>query len=861
MGVRRVFGGMAWGWVLAWGVTQAQPQASPELDRLTTLAVNQGVTRVIIGLKVDGAPPAGGAGLLPLSVTRKRVEVAQKAIETDVFRGSSAKVLSRFSLQPHLAAEVDVNTLERLKASPRVLSIEEDVAVPLALAESTAMIGAPTAWASGVTGTDQTVAVLDTGVDKTHPMLAGKVISEACYSSTTAQSKSLCPGGVAQSTATDSGKNCPTSISGCSHGTHVAGIVAGDGGAPGTRGVAPGAKVLAIQVFSHFPASNNVMSYTSDQIRALERVFALKDSQKIASVNMSLGAGQYTSACDGSNLALKAAIDNLRSAGVATVIASGNNGYTNAISAPACISSAISVGAHCDAGPDGSACATGLGGIASYSNIASFVSLVAPGSYIRSSVPGGGYQSYNGTSMAAPHVAGAWAQLRQLQPDLSVSDGLALLKAQGLTVNDTRPGGSVSGLKRLQTGGLTATPRTLNVFRSGTGGGIVSSAPGGILCGGDCSEIYADGTTVTLSATPSAGSTFSGWTGACSGTGACTLSMSEARQVTAEFQLGSYPLTVARSGNATGTVSASSGGIQCGSTCSATYSGGTTVTLTATAGSLARFAGWGGACTGTGTCVVNMVAARNVTATFTATHHTLTVARSGDGQGGVTSKPSGISCGSSCTSNQPYNATVVLTAKASAGSSFVGWTGACKGTGTCTVRMSAAVNVGASFRRIPYPLSYSRAGNGGGTVTITNSGLVCGAACSKTFPSGTIVRLTAKPDADSAFVGWAGACSGTGTCAVTLNAASRVSANFRRVRSELLTVVQSPGSGRVQSTGVACTDQCTNLLPMTGSLTLTAVPVTGWRFVKWTGSCSGSSTCKLSMSVDRKVGAVFARVN
>jgi subtilisin family serine protease len=780
MGVLRAIAGIGGGVFLAWGMAHAQPKASPELDRLTTIAANQGVARVIIGLKVDAPAPSGGAGALPLSITRKRVEQAQKAVEAEIFRGSSAKVLSRFNLQPHLTAEVDVNTLERLKASPKVLSIEEDVAVPLALAESTAMIGAPTAWASGVTGTDQTVAVLDTGVDKTHPMLAGKVVSEACYSTTTTQSKSLCPGGESQSTSPESGKNCQTSISGCSHGTHVAGIVAGDGGVPGTRGVAPGAKVLAIQVFSHFPASNNVMSYTSDQIRALERVFALKDSLKIASVNMSLGAGQYTSACDASNLALKAAIDNLRSAGVATVIASGNSGYTNALSAPACISSAVSVAAHCDVGPDGSACGTGAGGIASYSNVASFVSLVAPGSYIRSSIPGGGYASYNGTSMAAPHVAGAWAQLRQLQPGISVSDGLSLLKSQGLTVNDTRPGGTVSGLKRLQTGGLTATPRTLSVFRSGTGGGIVSSVPGGVLCGGDCNEIFADGANVTLTATPSSGSTFVGWSGACSGTGACTLNMSEARQVTAQFQAGSYVLSVTRSGNATGTVSASSGGILCGSACSATYTGASTVTLTATAGANARFAGWSGACTGTAGCVVSMVAARSVTATFTATHHLLTVSRAGVGTGTVTSKPAGISCGSACTSLQAAAATVTLTAKAASGSQFSGWTGACKGTGTCTVRMSAAVNVGATFQKIPYVLSYSRAGSGSGLVTVGNTGLVCGLMCSPSFASGTIVQLTAAPYANSTFVGWVGACTGKGVCKVTLNAAARVSANFRR---------------------------------------------------------------------------------
>lgn len=772
-------GGALLAGVLGMGSLHAQPQPSEQLDRLAALTATQGQARVIIGLKVS-TPRSEATSALPTTSKRLRVAQAQKALEANYFRGTNAKILSTFSLQPHLAAEVDANTLARLMASPLVTSIEEDVAMPLALAESTAMIGAPTAWATGVTGAGQTVAVLDTGVDKSHPMLAGAVVSEACYSSTTTQSKSLCPGGVPASTSAGAGVHCATSINGCSHGTHVAGIVAGRSDAAGGRGVAPGANLLSIQVFSFFPASNAVMSYTSDQIKALERVYLLKDSLNIAAVNMSLGAGQYNSTCDTQHVALKAAIDNLRAAGVATVIASGNSGYKSAMSAPACISSAISVAAHCDAGPDGSACGTGVGGIASYSNVASFVSLVAPGSYIRSSVPGGGYALYNGTSMAAPHVAGAWAQLRQLQPAISVADGLNLLKIQGLTVSDTRPGGTVSGLKRLQTGALTATPRTLTITRSGTGAGIVSSSPAGVLCGGDCSETFADNTTVTLIATPSAGSIFGGWSGACSGSGACTLSMSEARQVDAQFQAGSYTLSVSRSGNATGSVTASSGGISCGSVCSANYMGGSTVSLTATPGPYARFVGWSGACAGTGSCVVSMVDARSVGATFSATRHTLSIGRAGNGSGVVTGKPGGIACGSACVTLQPVASTITLTAKASSGSRFMGWTGACRGVGTCKVKLSADVTVGAVFEKIPYVLSYVRAGSGSGMVAIAPASQVCANSCKQTLLSGTTVVLSATPAAGSNFVGWAGACRGTRPCTVTVRAATTVAANFRR---------------------------------------------------------------------------------
>ncbi|HYD53858.1 MAG TPA: cellulase family glycosylhydrolase [Gemmatimonadaceae bacterium] len=171
-------------------------------------------------------------------------------------------------------------------------------------------------------------------------------------------------------------------------------------------------------------------------------------------------------------------------------------------------------------------------------------------------------------------------------------------------------------------GGGGGTTYALTVTRSGTGTGTVTSNVGGINCGTACSASYSSGTTVTLTARPATGSTFAGWSGACTGTSAtCTVSMTAARTVNAAFN-GSgggttYALTVTKSGTGAGTVTSSTGGINCGSTCSASYASGTTVTLTATAASGATFGGWSGACTGTSaTCTVSMTAARTVTATF-----------------------------------------------------------------------------------------------------------------------------------------------------------------------------------------------------------------------------------------------------
>ncbi len=115
--------------------------------------------------------------------------------------------------------------------------------------------------------------------------------------------------------------------------------------------------------------------------------------------------------------------------GIATVISSGNNGYPDSTGAPGCISTAVTVGAT-----------TKGDVVATYSNSASFVDVLAPGSSINSSIPGGGFDSWNGTSMAAPHVAGAFAVLRQAYPTLTVDQIEDALKSTGLPVSDSPRG-------------------------------------------------------------------------------------------------------------------------------------------------------------------------------------------------------------------------------------------------------------------------------------------------------------------------------------------------------------------------------------------------------------------------------------
>jgi photosystem II stability/assembly factor-like uncharacterized protein/preprotein translocase subunit YajC len=284
-----------------------------------------------------------------------------------------------------------------------------------------------------------------------------------------------------------------------------------------------------------------------------------------------------------------------------------------------------------------------------------------------------------------------------------MNNGLTNTGVRALAINPQTPdtlyaGTSGGGVFKIQ----QVTEYTLTVLKSGTGSGTVTSNPSGINCGSDCSESYNQGTIVTLTATPASGSTFTGWSGVCSGTGTCTVTMNAATSVTATFslQVGSYTLTVVKSGTGSGTVTSSPSGIDCGSDCSESYDQGTSVTLTAAPAAGSTFGGWSGACSGTGTCAVTMNAAKSVTATFNlqAAGNTLTIFKTGTGTGTVTSSPAGINCGDDCSEVYTQGTKVTLTAKADVNSTFTGWSGGgCTGTKTCTVTVDSEITVTASF--------------------------------------------------------------------------------------------------------------------------------------------------------------------
>lgn len=269
-----------------------------------------------------------------------------------------------------------------VKTKSKVPTANSKVKFKLSLSTAIPKIGADYSYDSGYTGQGSYVVVVDTGVEKAHPFLADKIALEACFAT-------RCPNGTTQMIGP--GAAAPVHY----HGTHVAGIIAGSNSQ--FHGIAPGAKIIAINIFDVYGAA-----YDDDMVKALDYIYSLADTYNITSVNMSLGGNTvFRSTCDSYLPDVTQAINNLKSKNIATVIASGNN-YSAGMSAPACISTAVSVAATY----------TSTDKVTTFSNVSQFTTLSAPGYAINSSKLMGAYGSASGTSMATPFVAGALAVYR-----------------------------------------------------------------------------------------------------------------------------------------------------------------------------------------------------------------------------------------------------------------------------------------------------------------------------------------------------------------------------------------------------------------------------------------------------------------
>lgn len=277
---------------------------------------------------------------------------------------------------------------------PGVKKVHPDVEVKAHLTDSVNIINAPYSWGRyGVFGNGTVIAVIDTGIDYNHPDLGSgfgpeyKVI-----------------GGY------DFVNNDTDPMDDNSHGTHCAGIAAGDGA---VQGVAPKAKLMAVKVLNA-----GGTGLTSDIIAGIEWAFdpdgnpATDDGADIISMSLGYDGGSPDDPA-------LVALNNMVKAGVVVVVSAGNAGRqgTMTVGFPGCAEEVITVGSS-----------TKTGGISEFSSMGPDVKyglkpdVLAPGSDIYSTVPGNSYGTKSGTSMAAPHVAGVAALLMEKHPDWSPED-------------------------------------------------------------------------------------------------------------------------------------------------------------------------------------------------------------------------------------------------------------------------------------------------------------------------------------------------------------------------------------------------------------------------------------------------------
>ncbi|MEM1270440.1 MAG: S8 family serine peptidase, partial [Bacteroidota bacterium] len=319
-----------------------------------------------------------------------------------------------------------------------------------ATGNSMTVVGAPSARSQGCTGAGQEVVIIDTGVENSHPAFSGRIVAEACYSTGGGSSGvSLCPGGGSNSTAAGSGDDCGPyfdsagwDVFGCGHGTMVAGVAVGNGG--GVTGAATSAGIISMQVFTRYNevsdcpaafATPCVKAFNSDILAAVDRAVVLAATRPISAVNLSVdmssSLGLKFSACDADLPAMKTAVDQLNAYGVAVTSNAGNQGAFGGLVPPACLSNVFAIMGTQDGSTHNSQSTT-VDAVMPESNKATFADFWAPGEWITSANPGtSSTHTVRGTSMSAPHVAGAFAMLKSKQPALTLAQMEDLLRSNG----------------------------------------------------------------------------------------------------------------------------------------------------------------------------------------------------------------------------------------------------------------------------------------------------------------------------------------------------------------------------------------------------------------------------------------------
>ncbi|MEP6768091.1 MAG: S8 family serine peptidase [Acidobacteriota bacterium] len=396
---------------------------------------------VRVGAETEAAVLASGRARV-IIVFRAGVPGLERSPDSGARRRALAR-LSTSDFQPlsnwkSLAATaglLSARGLERLRGDPDVLRIDLDEPGHGHLAESVPLIGANAVHALGVTGRGVTVAILDTGVTANHADLADDVAGQQCFCRNV-DGTGCCPNGQIEQSEPGSAEDDN------GHGTNVAGVVT-SGGRIAPIGVAPDAKIVAVKVLDR----NNAFAGASQVISALDWVH--QNRQDVRIVNMSLGTfALYDAPCDqasASAMALADAVAALRARGAVVFASSGNDRSPSRMTAPACASAAVAVGATYDADFGTSSffgCSepSAADRIACFSNSGPGLRLLAPGGAITSTGIGGGRSTYIGTSQASPHAAGVAALLLEARPSWEPEAIEAILAATGRPAADTRNG-------------------------------------------------------------------------------------------------------------------------------------------------------------------------------------------------------------------------------------------------------------------------------------------------------------------------------------------------------------------------------------------------------------------------------------
>ena len=411
-------------------VVSAQAQAA---------VAGNGKARVLVALR----PPAARPGEIApggMAARVARVDALADAVLGSLPPGSHA-LRRRFSLVPALALEVDARALAALAAHPRVLAVDVDAGgsagATVAPDEASRLNGVAGLQALGLAGAGRKVAVIDSGVDLDHPDLAARLVDEACFCSM-AGGAGCCPAG----TATQAGPGAAADDNG--HGSHVAGIIVGEGRiAP--RGAVPDARLVAVKVLD----ADGRYCCASDVVAAMDWVATRHPD--VAAVNLSLGSDDtFPAHCDASSAwtrSLATAVDALVAGGAVVTVSTGNQGRPQQIQAPACVRNALSVAAtwDSDVGPvaDFLGCSedgTHARKPACFSNRSATTDLFAAGAFVTSTSHTGGASNYGGTSQAAPMAAACAVALSQAAPVATVAQRMDAMVLSTTRIDDPASG-------------------------------------------------------------------------------------------------------------------------------------------------------------------------------------------------------------------------------------------------------------------------------------------------------------------------------------------------------------------------------------------------------------------------------------